>query len=321
MREVGNCWFPGLHRWSPLSGNQLLAVGSNIPTEEPYMNVLKHTLASHHRALNHYLQERRMMITAHHNPGRSSIIFSRIPVRWLRNQCPPILSILETFHSDDLFQRCALSFWWRSILSSHLSLGLLLVYFTSYLTAPQPRKLTLPLSPCHGQTIEVCYCRLLEQCVALLVSMIPPTMLAILLPCTFVVIVFKLSHSQWNSILPSLSRFSASNTLTFRLVPWPEQFPALIQSHSTVSGHACVVSPWAAWALRNTCLTDTRRSTYLGNLHSPSDTARHRVCSIENTRLDPTSSFPVVIKLRNWMSFWGRNSSEFSCMWRIWDPW
>ena len=49
-------------------------------------------------------------------------------------------------------------------------------------------------------------------------------------------------------------------------------------------------------------------------VHSPSDTARHRFCSIENKRLDPTSSFPDVTKLGNRMNYCGRNSSELSCM-------
>ena len=39
------------------------------------------TLASEHRALNHDLQERRVMLTVRHSPGRSSRIFYRIPVR------------------------------------------------------------------------------------------------------------------------------------------------------------------------------------------------------------------------------------------------
>ena len=96
-------------------------------------------------------------------------------------------------------------------------------------------------------------------------------------------------------------------------MPWPEQFPALIQSQSSLSSHAAIVV---------TCLstsdqifdTDTRRNMCLCNFHSASDTARHRFCSIENTRLDPTSSFPAVTKLRNWMNYCGRNSSELSCM-------
>ena len=77
---------------------------------------------------------------------------------------------------------------------------------------------------------------------------------------------------------------------------------------------ATPLSSWPAWALRNKCLTDTRRSTCLGNFLSASDTARHRICSIENTRLEPVSSLPVVTKLRNRMNYCGRNSSELSCM-------
>ena len=42
--------------------------------------------------------------------------------------------------------------------------------------------------------------------------------------------------------------------------------------------------------------------------------ARHRFCSIENTRLDPTSSLPAVTKSGNRMNYCGRNSSELSCM-------
>ena len=42
--------------------------------------VIECTLASEHRALNHDLQERRMMLTAPPTPARGSMIFSRIPV-------------------------------------------------------------------------------------------------------------------------------------------------------------------------------------------------------------------------------------------------
>ena len=61
-------------------------------------------------------------------------------------------------------------------------------------------------------------------------------------------------------------------------------------------------------------MTDTHISTCLGIFHSASDTARHRFCSIENTRLDPTSSVPAVTKSGNRMNYCGRNSSELSCM-------
>ena len=74
------------------------------------------------------------------------------------------------------------------------------------------------------------------------------------------------------------------------------------------------LSSWPAWALRKKCLTDTHISTCLGIFHSASDTTRHRFCSIENTRLDPTSSFPAVTKSGNRMNYCGRNSSELSCM-------
>ena len=53
---------------------------------------------------------------------------------------------------------------------------------------------------------------------------------------------------------------------------------------------------------------------YIGNFHAVSDTARHRFCSIENTRLDPTSSFLAVTKLRNRLKYSRRNSSERSCI-------
>ena len=119
-------------------------------------------------------------------------------------------------------------------------------------------------------------------------------------------------RSEIRYCLP-LSRFAASDKLTLRHVPWPEQFPALIQSHSSLSGHASIVV---------SCLSTseqmfdrhTYRSTCLGNFHSASDTARHRFCSIENKRLDPTSSFPAVTKLRNRMNYCRRNSPELSCI-------
>ena len=47
---------------------------------------------------------------AHHTPGRSSRIVGRTRVSWVRNQCPPICSILKTFRSEDFFQWCVLSF-------------------------------------------------------------------------------------------------------------------------------------------------------------------------------------------------------------------
>ena len=62
-------------------------------------------------------------------------------------------------------------------------------------------------------------------------------------------------------------------------------------------------------------MTDKSKSTCLGNIHSASDTARRRFCSMTNIILDsPTSSFQALTKLRNRVSFWGRNSSELSCM-------
>ena len=43
-------------------------------------------------------------------PSCSRIISRlRTPVSWSSNQCPPIFSILETFRSEDFFQRCVLS--------------------------------------------------------------------------------------------------------------------------------------------------------------------------------------------------------------------
>ena len=69
---------------------------------------------------------------AHHNPRRSSRIFSRTSVSWSINQCPPIFSILETFRFEDFFQWCFLSFQVHgsSMLSSY-RLGLLLGLFPS----------------------------------------------------------------------------------------------------------------------------------------------------------------------------------------------
>ncbi len=77
---------------------------------------------------------------------------------------------------------------------------------------------------------------------------------------------------------------------------------------------ATPLSSWAAWALRNNSLTHVEAHSYIGNFHSASDTSRHRLCSIENKRLDPTSSFLAVTKLRNHMKHWRRNSSELSCI-------
>ena len=68
-------------------------------------------------------------MAALHTPGRSSRIFSRTHVGWSRNKWPRILSILETFCFEDFFRDVFFSFWWRSMLSSHLSLGLPLGLF------------------------------------------------------------------------------------------------------------------------------------------------------------------------------------------------
>ena len=99
----------------------------------------------------------------------------------------------------------------------------------------------------------------------------------------------------------------------FELCLGRNSFRLLFQSHSPLSGHA-PLSSWPAWALRNNCLTDTRISPCLGIFHSVSDTVRHRFWYIENTRLDPASSFPAVTKSGNRMNYCGRNSSELSCM-------
>ena len=78
-----------------------------------------------------------MCSPGHHTPGRSSRIISRTHIGWPRNQCPPILSILETIRVKDFFQICVfLTFRWLSMLVS----------FPSYLTSLQPSALTLPLS-------------------------------------------------------------------------------------------------------------------------------------------------------------------------------
>ena len=77
---------------------------------------------------------------------------------------------------------------------------------------------------------------------------------------------------------------------------------------------ATPLSSWAAWSLRNNSLTHVKAHAYIGNFHSASDTSRHRLCSIENKRLDPTSSFLAVTKLRNRMKHWRGNSSELSCI-------
>ena len=87
---------------------------------------------------------------------------------------------------------------------------------------------------------------------------------------------------------------------------WPEQCSALIRSHSSMTGHPSIVV---------SCLSTSEQNVWPTHVDaSASDTARRRFCSIENTRLDPTSFFPAVTKLRNRMNYCGRNSSELSCM-------
>ena len=96
-------------------------------------------------------------------------------------------------------------------------------------------------------------------------------------------------------------------------MPWPEQFQTLIQSHSSLSGHASIVVTCFSTSVQ---MFDrhTHISTCIGIFHSASDTARHRFCSIENTRLYPMSSSPAVTKSGNRMNYCRRNSSELSCM-------
>ena len=67
-------------------------------------------------------------------------------------------------------------------------------------------------------------------------NMIPPALLTMLLPCTFVVP----THSGTQRYL-LLSRFGVSGRLKLHLGPWSGQFPPR-QNRSSPSGQACAIS-------------------------------------------------------------------------------
>ena len=69
------------------------------------------------------------LLTCSHTPSWRSRIFSRTPVSWVRNQCPPIFSVLKTYFSRTSFSDVFFPFRWLSMLSSHLSIGLPLALF------------------------------------------------------------------------------------------------------------------------------------------------------------------------------------------------
>ena len=108
--------------------------------------VIKSTLASEHRALNHDMQERRMMVTVHHAPGRSSRIFSRIPVSWIEKSMSSNLVYSRNISFGGLLSEMCY-FLSGDDWCSLATLSFLLVSFPSSLTASQPWTLTLPLSP------------------------------------------------------------------------------------------------------------------------------------------------------------------------------
>ena len=121
------------------------------------------------------------------SPYSSSRIFSRTAVSWSRNQCPPILSIPETFRFEDFFQWCVLSFLGVSM-SSHLSFGLPLGLFpiitslsidSSSLLMPWPNNQSLLLNNWTMCSILLCLFRssflsksyLVNHCIILITFM------------------------------------------------------------------------------------------------------------------------------------------------------
>ena len=149
--------------------------------------------------------------------GRSGILpqMSTQPYDYSIAQCssPEFLSVdreinvlqscLFSKHFDrrTSFKDLFFPFWWRSMLSSHVVFPLGLFHFifncittliiessSLLMTMPNHRSLFLSITWTMG---------------SLLVSMIPPELMTIVLSCTLVVVLFKLSLSQWNPILPS----------------------------------------------------------------------------------------------------------------------
>ena len=82
--------------------------------------VIECTLASEHRAPNHDLQERRMMLTVHHTPGWTSRIFSRTPVVGRENNVLQSCLFSKHFVRRTSFRDVFYPFYWRSMLSSHV---------------------------------------------------------------------------------------------------------------------------------------------------------------------------------------------------------
>ena len=144
------------------------------------------------------------------------------------------------------FRYMSFPFWWRSMLSSHVVflLGLSPFIFNCMTTLSIDSSSLLMTRPNHRSL----FLSITWTMDSLLVSMIPPELLRIVLSCTLVMVLFKLFHSQWNPILPSPVTICFIREVDTSIVPWPEQFPALIQSHSSLSGHAStVVSCLSIW--------------------------------------------------------------------------
>ena len=92
-------------------------------------------------------------------------------------------------------------FYWWSMLSSHVvfPLGLFPFVFNCITTLSIDSSFLRMTRSNHWSV----FLSITWTMDSLLVSMIPPELLTIVLSCTLVVVLFKLSHSQWNPILPS----------------------------------------------------------------------------------------------------------------------
>ena len=147
--------------------------------------------------------------TAHHTPGRSSSIFSRTPVSWSRNQCHPILSILETFRgllSDTYF---FISVGYRRCLAT-LVMVFLWVFFPSSLTPLQQSALTFPFSSfCSFTVLPIC----LENCTSFRVWS-PILVFMVLCERTIIMAsVFNRFNCRWYMLKATCHTFMISTTV------------------------------------------------------------------------------------------------------------
>ena len=198
-REVGNCYLwveeTRLHRWRPLSRNQLLAVGSNMLKSHTCRNKMYSCIWA--------------SSTESWSAGEENNAYCSPPLLlWAQWSTPAFLSVDREIN---VLQSCLFSkhfvrrtsfkdvffpFWWRSMLSSHVvfPLGLFPFLFNWITTLSIDSSSLLMTRPNHRSL----FLSITWTMGSLIVIMIPPELL-----CILVVVVFKLSYSQWNPILSS----------------------------------------------------------------------------------------------------------------------